>query len=577
MGKHNVAPRASGPRARVPASVGSTGLGLPGRIALVAAAVITVIGAGVLLGPREALANLPWARATPCSAETVDVVVAPELVSTVSQILLPVRGQEVDADHHCVAVQVRGQEPQDTAASAELLPPDRAPNIWIPDSQAWVSKADRWSPQPAGHLASSPVVITTSTNAARALGWQKTQPTWQQAMRGRRSVAIPDFRSQSESLDALIALWQSLGEKRAADEAVVATVFAGDRQEVPTPSAALANARSGSTNAALIPSTEQQVAYVNALSLRPNLVAIYPKEGSPLLDYPILRSGGQHLSAARQAATDAVLRQLQSARSRELVRHAGFRDPQGGDPVGSGIDPSRSKKLTPPSTAAVNGMIGRVEALARPSRLLAVFDVSLSMRAKLDDGVTRIQLAASATRLGVNLLPDSSSVGAWVFAANMGDGRDYKSVAPVRRLGAATSSGQSYRSQLLQLTASFDRFLTPGGTGLYDTTSAAAKYMHSSFDPKAVNAIILLSDGANEDSNSASLNEVVSQIKRQNSGRQKVAIYTAGLGPDADYAALGAIANASGGHSYRIDTAAEGQEALLDGLRRSRALARIGS
>jgi hypothetical protein len=63
---------------------------------------------------------------------------------------------------------------------------------------------------------------------------------------------------------------------------------------------------------------------------------------------------------------------------------------------------------------------------------------------------------------------------------------------------------------------------------------------------------------------------VLHEISKLNRDGHNVAIYTAGLGPDADYAALRKIAEASGGHPYRIDTALQGQRALLDGLNRSR-------
>ena len=105
---------------------------------------------------------------------------------------------------------------------------------------------------------------------------------------------------------------------------------------------------------------------------------------------------------------------------------------------------------------------------------------------------------------------------------------------------------------------------------MYDTTIAAMRDMHAHYDPKAVNAIILLSDGGNSDKTGATLSDVISEIHRLNQGKRKVAIFTAGLGADADYPAMRKIADASGGYTYRIDTALAGQQALLDGLRRSR-------
>jgi Ca-activated chloride channel family protein len=201
-----------------------------------------------------------------------------------------------------------------------------------------------------------------------------------------------------------------------------------------------------------------------------------------------------------------------------------------------------------------------------------VFDASLSMKAKLADGLTRVQLTEGATRLGVNLLPDSGAAGAWAFASRMDGKKDYKVIAPVRRLGSRTGNGELWRSYLLRLTTSLDSYLHGGGTSLYDTSIAASKYMHATYDGRANNAIILLSDGANEDSTGATLKQTVAEIKKLNRGKEKVTIYTAALGPDADYDAMKKIADASGGHAYQVNNALEGQTALLDGLRRNRHL-----
>ena len=77
-----------------------------------------------------------------------------------------------------------------------------------------------------------------------------------------------------------------------------------------------------------------------------------------------------------------------------------------------------------------------MEALAKPSRILTVMDVSGSMKQKLDDGISRIQLAGAAARLGVNLLPDSGSVGLWVFSSRMTGSKDYRVLTPLRPLGS---------------------------------------------------------------------------------------------------------------------------------------------
>jgi hypothetical protein len=343
---------------------------------------------------------------------------------------------------------------------------------------------------------------------------------------------------------------------------------------VPDPETAFAVARSGSVNSPVIPATEQAVAAANRLTGVPNMTAVYPSEGSPFMDYPVMRVTTTQESAAKQAAVQLVLARLRTPDARTIAEKAGFRSPEGAPGSGDGIYDGNVRRLFPPAKAEVDGMVTRIQNLSRPSRLLCVIDVSLSMQEKLKDGTTRVQLAAAAARLGAELLPDRSSAGAWIFSSKMKGDQDWRPLAPVAPLGSTTKTGQNYRAYLEGLTGNVSRYLHGGGTSLYDTTLAASQEMHRTYDDKAVNAIILLSDGGNSDTSGTTLDQLIADLQRSNAGKQKVAIYTAGLGPDADFAALRKIAQASGGYSYRIDTAAEGQVALLDGLRRSRKLGR---
>jgi Ca-activated chloride channel family protein len=552
--------------------LGSRGLGTPARAGLAAVGVVVVIGAGVLVGPQEALARLPWATEPPCPSESVDVLVEPELQSVVTEILRPVDGAKLPGEL-CAAVNVRSQEGAETVASSAILPPDRAPQLWIPDSMVWVEQVTRWRMERGAPLALSPVVVATSRTAAEQLGWAKEAPKWNDVLRGQRPMAVPDIETQAHSLAALIALWQTLGKGPAAEQAVVNVVLAADRGEVPAPEQAFAIARSGTANSPVIPATEQAVASSNLQATNSNMIAIYPREGSPIMDYPVMKVDNGKTSPAHQAAMQIVIERLASPDAAATVRKAGFRDPSGqGGVEAAGVQDGAVRALAPPAKAEVDAMVGRIENLARPSRLLAVIDVSTSMKARLDDGTPRIALAGAAARMGAQLLPNRSAVGAWVFANKMDGELDYRELAPIGELGALVKSGQTHRAQLMSLASDVNRYLTHGGTGLYDVTIAAMREMHRTYDSRSVNAIILMTDGPNNDSNGASQEEVLAEIRRLNAGKQKVAIYTAGLGPDADFDYLRAVAEASGGFSYRIDTAGEGQTALLDGLRRSRGL-----
>jgi hypothetical protein len=458
--------------------------------------------------------------------------------------------------------------------SSGILPIDRAPQIWIPDGSNWADEATNWPATSAGSLATTPIVIATSKQAARDLGWDKHNPTWRNVLRGDRPVAVPDYQAQSESLDMLLALWTTLGKNPRAEKQVVATILASDRQEVPAPEDAIATARSGASQAPLIPVTEQQVAYLNASSQRPNLIAIYPSEGSPRFDYPILSIAATATTAPLREATQDVIRELRSVRAQTLLRAAGFRDNHGDAPKGIGIRADYTLELARPDSAAVNGMIQRINNLAKPSRILCLFSASSTMSRKLDDGIVRIDLAAAAARLGVNLLPDSGYIGMWVYARHINGTSDYKDLAAIKQLGSQSPNGDSYRSYLLQLNLGLKKQLTRSSPSLYDATDAAFRKMHAEYDPNASNAIILLSDGHNYDPGGIGLGALLKEIRNLNQGNQKVAIFSAALGHEADTPALKKIAAASGGKFYTINDAQDGQRALLDGLRRSHNIGR---
>jgi Ca-activated chloride channel family protein len=546
-------------------------LSLPVRVGVTAAACVVVLGAAALVAPAGALPRLPWSADRECPGERVSIVVEPELHDTVRSALRGLRDEELPTGG-CAEAVVEAREAAQAVAASQLLPPDRAPQVWIPDSPDWVAGATRWRSQPSRRFAASPVVVTTSRRAAVALGWTQRRPTWDQVLRGERPMAVPDVEEHADSLSALLALWQTLGKGAAADAAIVNIVLAADRGQVPPAPEALAAARSGSVNAPVVPVTEQAVAAMNAASAAPALAAVYPREGSPLLTYPVMRVSAAPETPRRRAAVQAVLDRLGSARTVAVARANGFRGPGNEPATGLGIHDGPITALAPPGPQEVRAMTDRLQKLARPSRILTVLDVSTSMLAPLDDGLRRLDLASNAARVGMELLPDRAALGVWVFARHMTGDQDWRELAPIRALGAADPRGTSQRALLGRLNGDIGRYVKGGGTGLYDVTVAAFRAMHQTYDPRAQNAIILMTDGADEDPGGTTIDQVVAEIQRLNAGPRKVAIYLAGLGSQADYPAMRRIAAASGGWTYRIDNALQGQTALLDGLRRSRRL-----
>ena len=131
----------------------------------------------------------------------------------------------------------------------------------------------------------------------------------------------------------------------------------------------------------MVPVSEQQVFAADHDAAAGQLAAVYPSDGSPDLDYPVLRVGSP--PAADRAAVTAVVAALTSPQARAAARAAGFRTPGGAPPPGAGpttgisATAPRQLRLDPKDVA---GLIAHLSSLAAPSRLLAVFDVSTSMR-----------------------------------------------------------------------------------------------------------------------------------------------------------------------------------------------------
>src|SRR3954471_275536 len=118
-------------------------LPVPAKVGLLGAVAVVALGAAVLVAPPDALARLPWASDRSCPPQTVELVVEPEVRDVVTETLAPLRGTALP-DGSCLQASVTAQEASETVAASEILPPDRAPQVWIPDSDVWVAKVTRW-------------------------------------------------------------------------------------------------------------------------------------------------------------------------------------------------------------------------------------------------------------------------------------------------------------------------------------------------------------------------------------------------------------------------------------------------
>jgi hypothetical protein len=494
------------------------------------------------------------------------VTVAPELRDLVGDLLAD---PQALADGACAVAEVTGQEPLQTVADLGALDAGSLPQVWVPDSSLWVARAGDADLDPTGSVATSPLVLATSSAAADSLGWSAAPPTWGAALTTGRPVAVPDLAASAEGLTALAAVRQSLGGGPDADNAVVQAVLAAGRSGVPSPEDALKAGSEGGADAPLVPVSEQEVIAAHRADGAATLVAVYPSDGSPALDYPAVRVGAA--PDAQRPAVEAVLGALTSPSARSTVLAAGFRDPEGTAPAGAG--PATGVQAEAPAAlsldpAAVQSLLARLSSLAAPSRLLTVVDVSTSMNAPVGDG-TRATLARDATKSALTLLPDNYSGGVWAFAYHLDGDQDWTELAPLRTFGADAGGGKTQRQFLAEQFDTLPDRLAPGGTGLYDTTLAAVRAARDAFDPQAVSSVVLITDGENDDDAAGiGLPALLDTLRSEADPARPVKVVGIGLGPDADLDALRQIADATSGAAYQALNPADLQSVLFDAIRR---------
>ena len=521
------------------------------------AAVVTVLLAG----------GLVWwlASGEDCETrQTVTVVVAPELESVARELLAdPI---QLD-DGVCAVPEVEAQEPLQTVGNLSVLEADALPDVWVPDSSLWVARAGDAPLEPVGSVATSPVVLGTSREAVEALGWADAAPGWGEALAGEQPLAVPDLATSAEGLAALSAVRTALGGDEDADNAVVQAVLAAQRGPAVSAADGLAAGRDGGVDAPLVPVSEQEVYATNTAAAGSSLVAVYPGEGSPSLDYPVVRVGAPSGDAA--SAVAATVRRLTSDAARTSALEAGFRDRDGSAPAeaeGAGIRPAAPTSLAL-DPAGVQALLARLSSLASPSRILTVFDVSASMEAPIGNG-TRATLARDAAKATLSLVPGDYALGLWVFAYQLEDGRDWAELVPTRELDA-DAEGRPQRDVLDSQLDSIPERLTRGGTGLYDTTLAAVRAAREDYDPAAVNSVLVLTDGTNEDDDGGlQLDQLLDTLRDEANPLRPIKVIGVALGPDADLEALERIAEGTEGAAYSAVDPADLQTVLFDALRR---------
>lgn len=494
-------------------------------VVLGAAVIVFVVAVGLIIRWQTAGGDAATASAT-CT-ETVTVAASPTIADVVSDVV----GSGKDG---CGKYEISDRSAAEVSES--LTSGKDVPDVWIPDSTIEVDRA-------AGDAAAAPVVLEASIakSPVVVVSSQPAKSTWSEVLTSDSF----DLGDPTTSTPAVLALIASRAEATAAgasdDEMKQALVSAAQFASSDTPAAErIKTASGGGTTIA----SEQSMAASGSDATK-DLEAYVPDSGTVALDYPLVLSASADRRKKTSDGITALSTMLTSSQAQDAFVEAGFRSAEG-DPADGGVGEVKTSDL--PRTDEVASLISAWTLLSRPSRTLAVIDVSGSMQYAAGDS-SRMSLAIEAAQAGQKLFPDDSSLGLWAFSVGLGDkGKDYLPLVPMRPLGAKVE-GTTQRGLIEQAAAGLvDR--TGGGTGLYDSVLAAYRAVQEGYDPKAVNSVVVLTDGENEDPGSIGLNKLLDTLESEADPDRPIVIIAIGITEDADESALEAIAHVTGGSSH---------------------------
>jgi Ca-activated chloride channel family protein len=545
----------------------------------------------------------------------LQVVVAPDQAEVVTQAAAEYERRRPAVDDRCVDVVVRGTDSVEAAGALatgwDESTHGTRPDVWVPASSAWALQV-ALRQQASGQtplipfeypkVATTPMVLAMPKPMAEALGWPRRPPSFGQLLQvvikqeGWKALGHPEWGAfkigktdpnlSTPGLEALIAaVFAATGQ---GSELSVETLVKQEDQlrqvilglerapgeDADTPATFLANLQradqAGQTLdfISAVPLDEKSVWDYNrgnASGLEESgerakpevpLVAMYPKEGTLEADHPWVVLRAPWVDDAKRRAAAMFLDYLRSEPIQTRFQQAGFRTSEGraGPQLSqaNGLIPEpQVRVLAPPAPKVVAAALQSWNAARKRSNVLAVYDVSGSMKEEVPGtgGKTKIDIVKQAAGQALALFAPETNLGTWLFSTNLAGSRDWVESIPIGPTNARLPNGKIRRQVLAEALTRLQA--TNGDTGLYDTTLAAFRALQRSYAPQRINIVVLLTDGINDDPKGGiTRTELLARLKAEQKKDQPVRIITIAYGADADATSLRLISQATGGLAY---------------------------
>jgi Ca-activated chloride channel family protein len=596
--------------------------GAPAPRGLRRASVVAALLVGALLGAACSGSEEGSGASTRRSeCIPVDVTVSSEKIQLLGELAESFNASGATVEGTCVDVQVTkmssGAAATALAEGWDVATDGPRPTIWSPAASSWgqvlnARLAAEGRPPLVAEQATSfmltPLVIAMPEPMAEALGWPDQPVGWADILRlansptGWADLGHPEWGAfelgktnpnfSTSGLSALIAQSYAATGKTAglssedlANPQVVqfgtdiesSVVHYGDITMTFLNNWFRADRRGTALNyASAVAVEEKSVIDYNrgdpdgvleqGEQLRPPripLVAIYPTEGTIYSDNPLYILDADWVTPQQRAGAEQFEEFVLRPENQQRVLAAGFRpgnpDVALGDPISAanGVDPDQPQTLLEtPSGQVMNQLLANWAQQRKGARVLLVLDVSGSMGDPADPedpfGPTKLDLAKQAVVDGLDQFKDDDLVGLRVFTTGSGDGTaTFKDLSPIEPVGP---NRERLRRQV-------DGLTPLNGTPLYDVTQRSYDELVTAFDPERINAVVLLTDGVNDDGDTSDdtrqLEALLASVSNANDGENTtpVRIFTVAYGSGANPAELKRIAEASNATAYQATDA----------------------
>ncbi|SDL40092.1 von Willebrand factor type A domain-containing protein [Streptomyces indicus] len=557
-------------------------------------AISTVLVVGVVGTAAYAVGGdwLPFADNCADDAVRIDVVAAPDMAPALTDAADYARDNEIVSDGRCMDVRVTSQ---DSSKFAEYLRSEGDPGpyeVWVPDSDLWVEQVQLRGEEslltPTGNIASTPVTMGMVPTAAKKLGWPKKTYSWAElagaATQGDQlRLGAADPARSATGLLALAKVSASAQKAGGAEaEAQIAATAKMLAQRVsPTDAQALETlARDDSGTEQGNPKRNQAVIVSEQAAFQHNASAadagklelFYPKDGTPELDYPYALLDEPRQSTDESRAALRFMTLLGEEQGERILAEHGFRTgrnaPAGGLVKAAGGSEAQpvadtGEELTPKQ---IQETLGVWTITVQSARISVVVDVSGSMAELVPGrGAPRMEVTKASLAAALDTFTNEDEFGLWEFSTLLDGKRDYRELVPTDRLGKQTGNGATQRERLRAAFAALQP-VPNGATGLYDTTLAAYKQAQKTHVADKFNAVVVVTDGENQDPGSISRSALISQLEGLVDPDRPVPIIAVAVGPGGDQHELDEIAKATGGSGHQVEDPAQIPEVILKAI-----------